>query len=256
MESNLAGKLAPSIKRNTEIEMPACTRRTTRKYTSRPSPPFSAQDCKGLVKKGSDGQDYVSKPDTRGIYRWTRKAGAGMGAVAPKGRKYLTHDNGGRPFAVYDDGKKVVVFRQTYNKETGKDEPTKTCFTSAYKHIWVGKDPLEITYKWDSSMIGNSIVIQTAANNYVFIGDQIYSFALNPGDSIVKYVSPVGNNDVPYPYIIGDKFVYLLLEKKVLPLEALDLKIDAYAQYYGHEKALVDVAKNLRTKLIEKRAAA
>ena len=58
-----------------------------------------------------------------------------------------------------------------------------------------------------------------------------------------------------------------MLEKKVLPKDVLDLKIDAYAQYYGHEKAgagkdILDVpperrdakqfAKNLRTKLIEK----
>jgi hypothetical protein len=92
-------------------------------------------------------------------------------------------------------------------------------------------------------MVGNSILLQTATNRYVFIGDCVYEFSLQEGDSVVTYVSPVGNNDVPYPYIIGEKFTYLLLGSgdklgpNYIPNSALDLSIDVYPQYWGVEKA-------------------
>ena len=48
-----------------------CVRQTTKKYTSRPSPPYPAQECPGKKKKGNDGRMYLSKPDeTYGICRW------------------------------------------------------------------------------------------------------------------------------------------------------------------------------------------
>ena len=61
----------------------------------------------------------------------------------------------------------------------------------------------------------------------------IQEFQLEKGDDVVTYMSPIGNNDVPYPYIIGKTYVYLLLEAVILPKEVLDLKQDVYSQYYG-----------------------
>ena len=58
---------------------------------------------------------------------------------------------------------------------------------------------------------GNSILLQTGKNKYVYIGDGIRSFTTKNGDVIKKYYSPVGNNEVPYPYAIGDKYVYIML---------------------------------------------
>ena len=37
-------------------------------------------------------------------------------------------------------------------------------------------------------------------------------FSLQPGDTVVQYNSPVGNNDVPYPSIVGKDFIYLMWE--------------------------------------------
>lgn len=39
-------------------------------------------------------------------------------------------------------------------------------------------------------------------NEYIFIGDKIWSF--DAKNKIVEYISPVGNNDVPYPYAVDD----------------------------------------------------
>ena len=59
--------------------MPACIEQKTKKYRSRGSPPYSAMDCKDLMKKGNDGATYVSKPDKRGIYRWVKGVGGAVG---------------------------------------------------------------------------------------------------------------------------------------------------------------------------------
>lgn len=47
-------------------------KRTTKKYTSRPSPPYSANKYCGKRKKGNDGKWYISKKDISGICRWVK----------------------------------------------------------------------------------------------------------------------------------------------------------------------------------------
>ena len=64
--------------------MPACIEQKTKKYRSRGSPPYSAMDCKDLMKKGNDGATYVSKPDKRGIYRWVKGVGGAIGTPKNK----------------------------------------------------------------------------------------------------------------------------------------------------------------------------
>ena len=40
------------------------------KYLKRPSPPVSAQDHPNKLMKGNDENEYVSKPNKNGIYKW------------------------------------------------------------------------------------------------------------------------------------------------------------------------------------------
>ena len=49
---------------------------------------------------------------------------------------------------------------------------------------------------YGAKFTGNSILLQITQNKYVFIGDKIFSFA--PKSEIKKFVSPIGNSDVPY----------------------------------------------------------
>ena len=50
---------------------------------------------------------------------------------------------------------------------------------------------------------GNSILVHISENKYVYIGSSIYSFESQA--KIIRYISPVGNSDVPYPYAIDEK---------------------------------------------------
>ena len=58
---------------------------------------------------------------------------------------------------------------------------------------------------------GNSILLKLSKNKYVYIGSLIYSF--NAYNEITTFISPVGNNDVPYPYAIDEKNNYYLLSE-------------------------------------------
>ena len=47
-----------------------CTRQTSKKYTSRKSPPYPANLCCGQEKTGNDGMDYMSVRNRSGICTW------------------------------------------------------------------------------------------------------------------------------------------------------------------------------------------
>lgn len=52
--------------------MSKCVKLETKKYKTRDSPPYSAMDCKGAKLLGNDGQQYISKVDKNGIYKWVK----------------------------------------------------------------------------------------------------------------------------------------------------------------------------------------
>lgn len=47
-----------------------CIRQTQKKYLERPSPPYSASDCPGMVMQGNDGKQYISVANAKGVYTW------------------------------------------------------------------------------------------------------------------------------------------------------------------------------------------
>lgn len=49
-----------------------CVKSNDKKYTSRPSPPYPANECRGEVIVGNDGNMYISKASTSGIYKWVK----------------------------------------------------------------------------------------------------------------------------------------------------------------------------------------
>jgi hypothetical protein len=53
--------------------MPAkskCVKQTQKKYTTRSSPPFPANECKNQTKKGNNGKFFKSAVDKNGVYKW------------------------------------------------------------------------------------------------------------------------------------------------------------------------------------------
>jgi hypothetical protein len=69
---------------------------------------------------------------------------------------------------------------------------------------------------------------------YVHIGCGAFAFEARRGDRIESYASPVGNNDVPYPFALGRKYVYYLLDQVTLPRVVLDYPESGYDEFYAH----------------------
>lgn len=112
-----------------------------------------------------------------------------------KKETYIIHDNYTRPFKVEIKGNSVLVY-------TKGDNYLVPILNLKARKVFIGKSPETMTTMsggdYGPEFDGNTILVNTDNNNYIFIGDSIYSFASL--DEIVTYISPVGNNDVPYPY--------------------------------------------------------
>jgi len=84
--------------------------------------------------------------------------------------------------------------------------------------IWIGQDVSKETF-----FEGNSILLQISSQTYVFIGCEIYEFELaEPDEKVKSYHSPVGNSDVPYPYLVTNKNVYFMIENVYAPRSQFD----------------------------------
>ena len=57
---------------------------------------------------------------------------------------------------------------------------------------------------------------------------------------IVKYISPIGNSDVPYPYAydnIGNFYIMLdMIKINAVPERFINDNIDPYPYYYGYDE--------------------
>ena len=61
-----------SSKKNGGGRARGCKRQATKKYITRPSPPFPANECCGKRKKGNDGKMWHSVPNKNGVCRWQK----------------------------------------------------------------------------------------------------------------------------------------------------------------------------------------
>jgi hypothetical protein len=59
------------MRKRTSKKVYHCVKQTSKKYTNRPSPPYSAADCPNKIKTGNDGKKYISIPSYEtGIFKW------------------------------------------------------------------------------------------------------------------------------------------------------------------------------------------
>ena len=174
---------------------------------------------------------------------------------------YLVHFNYERPFLVYIKNKEVFIYKRNtdlYYFLPECDSEFDVTYTEYGKHVihnngynklvkkynnlknvFVGKSPkTEMTLysgaygkKWD----GNTILLHIKNNEYVFIGHTIFKFKTI--SEIIKYVSPIGNNDIPCPYAIDkENNTYILLGEYVYIYKNLPKRINPYDYYYGNVK--------------------
>lgn len=156
-------------------------------------------------------------------------------------KTYMPRYNGARPFLVYvNHNKKLVdVYRRSssYYYLSDDNEHTHDKYVTHVQSF----QPIRI-FIGEEDEIGNSILLHMndEKNNetYVFIGGDIKQFSVVPGDKINKYVSYIGNSDVPYPYAISKKNIYLPLEDVYIPTLSkgeMDeiVRNDPYDYYYN-----------------------
>jgi len=169
-----------------------------------------------------------------------------MDAGATEQRTYMVHDNGGRPFRVeIFSNTELCIYKQSTNAEKGF--PYEPYLKQTCQEIWIGQSPECIMTivggGFGPAFDGNTILYRLPADKllYVHIGRDLWQFeALAP---IVSFVSPVGNNDVPYPYAIDSKGItYLIVENVVLGADAKwqEKSGNPYTFYYANNLVNVE----------------
>ena len=118
-----------------------------------------------------------------------------------------------------------------------------------FKNVFIGKDCYieedpKMEEMWgynEENFDGNSILFEIKEQEYIFVGKTIYYFNTKPNkDKIVKFISNMGPNRVPYPFAYGEKNVYFMLDQKFLPYVLIDEKrivdkdetFDAYGLFF------------------------
>jgi len=162
---------------------------------------------------------------------------------------YKTHDNGSKVFAVYIYNDKVDIYKLNYEQKTDKYLLGKKIKSVNYIKLFVGDNSLEFkNYAKKGYEKGNTILLQIDNTKFMYIGEMIKIITIKD-DVIKKYISPVGNSDVPYPYIIGKDYSYLILENKIIPNNVLELKKCIYSQYYTNPNIMA-LSKKMSMKII------
>ena len=127
---------------------------------------------------------------------------------------YYTHNNGTRPYKVeVKSNNTIKIYKKT---EIGYDN---SYILYEPIEIFIGKSIInkqtECSGGHGEEFDGNSILLRLENNKYVFIGDKIVTFESIA--NIIQFISPVGNNDVPYPYAIDiQNNIYLFVENIIL----------------------------------------
>ncbi len=145
-------------------------------------------------------------------------------------KTYYTHDNSRKPYKVVVDNDIKIYGEDNYYNENGdiiEDYPNLVYEIPSFENVFIGKTEFKNEY-------GNSLLVNIKDNKYVFIGGHIHEF--DTKDKIIKYFSPVGNNDIPYPYALGEKYIYLMIEYvKVEKHNVVDNenRFEPYDYYYN-----------------------
>ncbi len=146
---------------------------------------------------------------------------------------YEINDNATCPFVVFDyGGGSASIYTNRFNELTNRGELNDKLLDVKYEQMFLGvkNDPY-----WRAFERGNNILMQTGTGKYLFVGKGILSFSAMKGDTIRRFYSPMGGNYDSFPYAVGDKYVYLLNERKCAPISEFDATKDVMRQYYCYE---------------------
>lgn len=156
--------------------------------------------------------------------------------LSSRRKKYITCDNGTHPYMIVVNKDKICVYLACIkNKDYSKEYYDELFFTlTKFVGYWSGYDSSE--YK----MHHNSILIKLDKYQYMFIGHTIYTFKAK--HKIIDFITPMGNNDVPYPIAYDEGYIYFMLDMKYMERNkfSTNLKIEnaenIYYEFYRLKK--------------------
>jgi len=160
-------------------------------------------------------------------------------------RTFFTHDNGDRPFKVTIDEQNVKVYGKTEN-DVYSENPELNLIS---EETFIGKSPENamtlFSGGYGDEFDGNSILIKTGQNEYFFIGRMTVKFSSI--DQITRFTSPVGNNDVPYPYAVDTlNNYYLMISDIILLTPSLSQTQDPYDYYFTNSLITRESFQNIK----------
>jgi len=171
---------------------------------------------------------------------------------------YDIHDNGGRSFRVkVENDRNLTLYR---SREPNDDSEygaylfeNSPCLVATSDQVFIGKSPRTPATLFSGGhgprFDGNTILFRAPGGdapaenlNYVHVGRDITKFtALS---RIVRFVSPVGNSDVPYPYAVDvDDNTYLIIEGVILAPSDRCPEEDPYDYYYREHRISHDLGR-------------
>lgn len=159
--------------------------------------------------------------------------------------RYYTHDNYSRPFAVDIEENRVEIFKFLPDEHEDFIYTDMPILTYEPQRIFIGKSPecamTRFSGGYGDRFNGNSILLHIRDDEYVFIGSEVYKFR---SDNIVEFTSPVGNNDVPYPYAKTENGnMHLLIENVTLLNFDINVNPDPYDYYYRNSVITTDFGR-------------
>jgi hypothetical protein len=166
-------------------------------------------------------------------------------AAMIRNNTFDTHDNGGRMFRVELLGDFVHVWRLTYDEDTGDHRVDGPMVWYAHRpsRVFPGRSPKNAFTEFGGGhgdrFYGNSVLVEFPTPDddgfrYALIGRSITRIDVPDGARVEIFMSPVGNNDVPYPYAVDSLGrTHLFLENVTLdPAAADEYGDDPYTYYY------------------------
>ena len=168
------------------------------------------------------------------------------------------HDNGGRSFRVELRGDDVCVWRLSYDESKGNhvlpagEQPVWLCHRPA--RVFVGRSPRNAFTEFGGGhgprFYGNSVLVEYPCEDddgfgYAHIGRTVRRIDVPDGARVEWFMSPVGNNDVPYPYAVDSLGrTHLLVEGVTLDAKsAEEYGDDPYSYYYGMHLITPDLGR-------------
>lgn len=165
---------------------------------------------------------------------WGLAPGEGFPAdELPSKRQYTTIGNQANAFRVDVDPRRRVFrvkkWDESYWERTDKDRYVDVAVPwTGYADCFVGRSGTR-------SDEGNSMLFKLANNTYMYVGHNLYTFRAEEAGGIVAFRSDVGNSSVAYPYALGAKTCYLMLEQRVI--RKTEPGVEPYDRYYDNVKA-------------------